>query len=137
MLSLPNGLNIPGLFAPRPANNAPVTFRAGKCEMVPQPNGKFMVSADRKRGSITVEKGSDGMIKFRWTNIGNNQADQPLFLLPNDCVFKKAKTGREGDRVYMLKFNGTKEYKMFWMQSTDTSKDEDIVKKVNDVLSTP
>ena len=46
--------------------------------------------------------------------------------------FKRVKTGREGDRVYMLKYlSSSGQRYMYWMQDKAVEKDSDIVAKVN------
>ena len=38
-----------------------LTIKAGKCELEATPNGKFKVTADIRKGQITVTRGSDGL----------------------------------------------------------------------------
>ena len=38
-----------------------LSFKAGKCELEPLPNGKFTVRADIRRGQVTIVKGNDGL----------------------------------------------------------------------------
>lgn len=54
-----------------------------------------------------------------------------------DCEFKKVKTGREQDRVYMLKYMSGGQRLMYWMQNKSTEKDEELVKKINDLFNNP
>ncbi len=127
-----------GMGAPATPAPTKVTFRAGKCQLVQQPNGKYQVTADVRRGSVTLEKTPDGMINFWWTNTVTSQKEDERFIMgPNECTFKKVKTGREGDRVYMLKFTGLgAQTMMYWMQHIDPARDEENVKKFTELLST-
>lgn len=115
-------------------------FRAGKCQLTLQPNGKFLVSADLRRGQIQLVRGADTLLHFRWANFATGAVEDDRIVMPGDCIFKKVKTGRSDDRVYMLKFHynsNNQNRLMFWFQNKDISKDEEVVKKVNDLLNNP
>lgn len=145
LLPLPN-LNMQSLFpsaAARAAqgNNALVQFPAGKCVLTQLSTGKYQVSADMRRGQIQLVKGSDNILHFKWIILSNGKAeDDRMVFSGTDCKFKKVNTGRESDskdRVYMLKFASDRIPLMFWMQDPDTSKDEEVVKKVISLLANP
>ena len=65
-----------------------------------------------------------------------NTAEDDRIVLAGDCVFKKVTTGRENDRVYMLKFSPTQRY-MYWLQDKFTDKDEENIKRVNELIQNP
>lgn len=137
-------LNMQSLFptpAARGAAQAPslLQFNAGKCVLTPQTNGKFMVSADPRRGQIQLTKGIDGILHFKWVNLVNGNVEDDRMVMGGDCSFKRVKTGRENvkDRVYMLKFAGNSKPLMYWMQDVENTKDEENVKKTNDLLTYP
>jgi hypothetical protein len=110
-------------------------FRAGKCQMSPLPNGKFLVSADLRRGQVSLVKGSDALVHFRWSNFSNGSVEDDRIIMPGEAVLKRVKAGTENDRVFLLKFQyGNNNRLMFWMQDKDPSKDAEIFKKMNDYL---
>jgi hypothetical protein len=121
-----------------PQRNAPrqppslVSFKAGKCVFSPrQPNGKFLVTPDKRRGTVSFSKLGDGLYHFQWTNRSSGQVETDLIIMPDDADFKKVKNGREGDRVYMLKFrSGNRDPLMFWMQDKSPEKDVENVNKL-------
>jgi hypothetical protein len=116
-----------------------VQFRAGKCQLAQQANGKFLVSADLRRGQVSLVKGSDNLLHFRWSNFSTGAIEDDRIIMAGEGLFKRVKTGRDSadDRVYMLKFISGGQPLMFWMQDKDTSKDEEIVRKVNETLKNP
>lgn len=111
-------------------------FRAGKCHMSPLQNGKFQVTAEPRRGQVTLSRENDGLLHFKWSNLSTGAVEEDRIVMPGESIFKKVKTGREtGDRVFMLKFTSGNQRLMYWMQNKDSSKDEEIVKKANDALN--
>jgi hypothetical protein len=42
--------------------------------------------------------------------------EENKIIFPNQVVWKKVKTGRDSDRVFILKFTSGDERSMFWMQ---------------------
>lgn len=110
-----------------------VSFNAGLCVIGgSNSNGKINVTADPRKGKITLGKGNDGQMHFKWTDRMNGQCEVDRMVFPGDVDFKKAKTGREHDRVYLLKFVGTSQRLMFWMQDKSSDKDQDNCAKINE-----
>lgn len=60
---------------------------------------------------------------------------QDFIIFPNDAKFIKVNTGREGDRVYLLQYNNSTRRFFFWMQNKDSSKDDELTKKLNDNMN--
>lgn len=117
-------------------NSVLLKFNAGKCQLEPQGN-KFLVSPDIRKGRIVLSRSSDGLISFRWENrMSNNASEDERIIFPNEAKFKKVKTGRDNDRVYVLQFEEGQRH-MFWMQEKDNSKDNEYVTKLNDFLNNP
>lgn len=58
-------------------------------------------------------------------------------VFAGEYIFKKVKTGREGDRVYMLKYLSGTVRLMFWLQDKGAEKDAELIQKVNDCLANP
>lgn len=132
------------LFPSLPRNAGPAAllqFKAGKCNMTQQPNGKYLVSPDLRKGTLTLVRGTDGVLHVKWTDRGSNVVVDDIIVFPNETEFKKVKTGVDADRVYVLKWktnaagaNVNRRY-IFWMQLKDSSLDEENVKKVNEELN--
>lgn len=124
-----------------PATQAPVVqFRAGKCTMSSaQPNGKYLVTPDPRSGRVSLSKGNDGLMHFKWTNALTNTVEDDRIVFPGEYTFKKVNTGRSdtADRVYMLRYSTGQQRLMFWMQERSPDKDEEVVKTLNDFLLNP
>jgi hypothetical protein len=120
-------------------NAAPalVSFKAGKCNMTRQPNGKFNVTADTRKGTLALVTGNDGLLHFQWTDRSSNIVVDNFIMMANEATFTKVNTGRENDRVYLLKWNNSTRRMMYWMQTKDPKNDTDNVKKVADTLAAP
>lgn len=118
-----------------PQNQNLVQFRAGKCQLTPRPNGKFLISADLRKGQVTITRGPDGLVRFKWSNFTTGVVEDEPIVMPGESIFKKVKSPRPEDRVYILKFHQGDRRIMIWMQEKDSSKDEELVRKINDSLN--
>jgi hypothetical protein len=115
-----------------------IKCRAGKMILsTVQENGKFNVTADPRRGEISLIKGNDGIVRFKWTNTVNNIVEDDRMVFPGENIFKRVNTGRTTDRVYMLKYLSGSQRLMYWMQAKSPEKDEDFLGKVNDYINNP
>jgi 26S proteasome regulatory subunit N13 len=116
-----------------------VSFKAGKCFLSDsQSNGKFQVTPDtKKRGKIELCKGTDGMLHLRWLDRANGRVEDDRLVFPGELTFKKCKTGRENDRVYVLKFGTGSTPMLFWMQDKSAEKDNENVSKLNEYANNP
>jgi len=124
--------------AQTPGEKPLLEFKAGKCAMVSQEDGEFMVTPEEKRGNIAIVKG-EGYVYFRWIDRSSNQMDVNCnwIVFQNSVVFKKINTGREEDRVYLLKWKDENRRLMFWMQDKSADKDEENCKQVNELFNNP
>lgn len=130
------------------------TFKAGKMNPVLQENGKYLVTADSRRGQISLiyELGSrssgsnsnsgggsgNGILKFEWKDRRTRSVIDSLTIFPEDrCTFTPVPTGREGDRVYLLQFGNNPDRRFFfWMQDKyEDGLDENNCKQANTFLS--
>lgn len=123
-----------------------VSFKAGKMIAEVQQNGKYMVTADPRRGTLEVSwtpagssgngggssnnasgggsggGSSNGMLKLEWKDRRTRAVVDSIKVFPEDeCTYSKVMTGtgpeREGDRVYLLQFGNQSERRFFfWMQ---------------------
>lgn len=109
-------LSILGGAAPRPAARANpsstektiLSFKAGKMNTELQPNGKYMVSPDKRRGQInlvwtTTNASSGGQLTVQWKDRRTMATvnTYPIFQSDN-ATFEKVQTGNDADRVYLL-----------------------------------
>lgn len=118
-----------------------VQLNAGKCQLSERTaNNKYQVTADNRRGQITLTRGNDGILHFKWINKANGTVeDDRMIMSGGEATFKKVKTGRQdpNDRVFMLKYFAGGKPLMYWMQDVDASKDDELVAKVNEYLNNP
>ncbi len=130
-MNLLNGMGGMGRSAPAPEL---LKFKAGQCDMVPLGGGRFKVTPNKAAGVIKLEKSFDGSIVFSWTNTMTNRVENKKNVFPGAASFKKVKTGRPDDRVYMLHFLGDSPDSpklMFWLQDKDASTDAENVSNFN------
>lgn len=116
-----------------------VEFKAGRCNLAPQSNGKFLVTPDKTSGQITLSYDQSGRtFNFNWSSRTDGNKDSRV-LVQSQANLKKINTGTATDRVYTLKFsnNGPAQPLVFWLQDKDSSKDEESIKKVNDYINDP
>ncbi|KAI5476718.1 26S proteasome complex ubiquitin receptor, subunit Rpn13 [Pseudohyphozyma bogoriensis] len=110
-----------------------VTFKAGRAHRRGDTN---WVDPVEGRGLVYLEE-ADGLLHFCYKNLQTNSTDEDaggldLLLFPGDASFSRAK-GASG-RVNVLKFASSSHRHFFWCQDVDDSKDEEIVKKVNELM---
>lgn len=128
-----------------------LSFKAGKMNTTLQPNGKYLITPDPRRGTITLSwhssgassstnnssssSGSNnGILKFEWTDRRTRTQVDSLSIFPVDNVtYNKIDTGRPKDRVYLLQYGSSTDQMFFyWMQDKeDGNEDEDNCVKVN------
>lgn len=126
--------------APRPGTrgNSLVEFKAGKMNMVgPNADGKFQCSADKRKGSVTLVSTPDQLLHFRWTDRTSGQVVDDRIIFPGDATFKSVNTGKDEERVFVLKMNSGGAPMMFWMQDKSNEKDKENVDKLNDMMTNP
>lgn len=106
--------------------------------MVQQDGGDFLVTPLEQRGKIAIVKG-EGYVYFRWIDRSTNQMDVNCnwIVFQNSVIFKKIKTGRDEDRVYLLKWKDENRRLMFWMQEKSNEKDDENCKQVNELFNNP
>jgi 26S proteasome regulatory subunit N13 len=115
-----------------------ISFKAGKCVISErQSNGKFSVTPDKRRGTLSMSKSPDGLMHFRWTDRSTGTLEDHRIVFPDEVSFKKVKTGRETDRVYLLKFTHAQQHLMFWMQDKSSDKDAENAGKINEYANNP
>ena len=123
---------------PGTQGNSLVEFKAGKMNMVgPNADGKFQCSADKRKGSITLVSTPDQLLHFRWTDRTSGQVEDDRIIFPGDATFKSVNTGKDEERVFVLKMSSGGAPMMFWMQEKSNEKDKENVDKLNDMMTNP
>lgn len=106
-------------------------FKAGKMQM----KGTTVKPIDKK-GLVYIHRADDNLMHFCWKDRTSGQTEDDLIIFPDDTEFKKVSQCTTG-RVYVLKFRSSKKVLFFWLQEPSEDKDEEICKKVNDLLNNP
>lgn len=118
-----------------------LSFKAGKMDTVLQPNGKYLITADPRRGEINLVFEMPSTLKLEWKDRRTRQVavtDSWLVIPEDRCTFGPVPTGREkNDRVYLLQFGSNPDRRFFfWMQDNPADlTDEDNGREINTYLS--
>jgi 26S proteasome regulatory subunit N13 len=112
-----------------------VSFKAGKCDLALQENGKYLVTPDTRRGQVNLKYNDDHDLVWEWfdrremTVVDTLTLKEPTKLEKSSLPPKASDT----DRVYHWKLEN--EWKMVWLQ--DKEEDPALIAKVNEVLKRP
>ncbi|EGZ10305.1 hypothetical protein PHYSODRAFT_564524, partial [Phytophthora sojae] len=115
--------------------NELVSFNAGKMTVKPTANGKFLVTPQLEKGKVCLSRGDDQLLHFQWVDRQTGASPEDFIIFPDDAHFAKVDTGRPEDRVFILQYKNSSRRFFFWMQNKDASRDEELVKKVNDCMN--
>lgn len=115
----------------RSGNKNLVEFKAGKMTM----KGS-MVHPDNRKGQLYVYQSDDSLMHFCWKDRTSGVVEDDLIIFPDDCEFKHVSQCKTG-RVYLLRFKSSNRKFFFWLQDIKTDKDEELCKKINEVLNNP
>mmetsp|Transcript_18457 Transcript_18457/g.26947 ORF Transcript_18457/g.26947 Transcript_18457/m.26947 type:complete len:431 (+) Transcript_18457:64-1356(+) len=142
--------SVPGVSSNRRENEPKtlLSYKAGKMIATRQPNGKYMVTADPRRGTLEVNwtaasgSSSAGVLKLEWRDRRTRAVVDSLTIFPeDDCTYSKVSTGagRDGDRVYLLQYGNASDRRFFfWMQEKEEgNQDEDLCIKINTFMADP
>ncbi|XP_036334195.1 LOW QUALITY PROTEIN: proteasomal ubiquitin receptor ADRM1 homolog [Rhagoletis pomonella] len=108
-----------------------VEFRAGRMNMI----GK-MVHPDARKGMVYLTQSEDGLMHFCWKDRATGKVEDDLIVFPDDFEFKRVEQCKTG-RVYVLKFKSSSRRMFFWMQEPKTEKDEELCRRVNELMNNP
>jgi len=108
-----------------------VEFKAGKMNLKNK-----MVHPDKRKGLVYVYQSDDSLMHFCWKDRTSGIVEDDLMIFPDDVEIKKVSQCTTG-RVFLMKFKSSNKKFFFWMQETDSEKDEKLWKKVNDSLNNP
>ena len=115
-----------------------VEFKAGKMLLTgPNSAGKFNCTADKRKGTVSLVSTPDSLLHFRWTDRTSGNVEDDRIIFPGDATFKSVKTGRDDDRVFLLKLNSGGPNFMYWMQEKTSEKDKENVDRLNDLMTNP
>lgn len=127
-----------------------ISFKAGKMNAERQQNGKYLITADPRRGTIEVNwtpsssssssSSSSGELKIEWKDRRTRAVVDSLTIFPSDdCTYSKVETGNDKDRVYLLQYGNVSERRFFfWMQDKEEGNlDEDHCVKINTYMADP
>lgn len=89
------------------------------------------VKADNREGKVRVFKEGPAKI-IVWSDYRTGKVDEGLYTFPLMAAFEKVK--QSSGRIYILRYFGSDRRFFFWMQE-DPSKDEDICKRVNELIN--
>ncbi|CAF0966492.1 unnamed protein product [Didymodactylos carnosus] len=122
-----------GGAANRPSSRNLVEFKAGKMHL----RGN-MVHPDKRKGLVYLHQGNDTLMHLCWKDRGssNSAPEDDLVIFPDEIEFKKVTQNTTG-RVYILKWKNAARKLFFWMQEPKEDKDEELCKKINDLLNHP
>lgn len=95
------------------------------------------MTPDLKKGRISLHKGGDNLIHFKWTDRSTNTVSSDLIVFADEVVFKRVVTGTPTDRVFMLKWKIGDRREMFWMQDKRTDNDSENCEKINRFINNP
>ncbi|XP_076044667.1 regulatory particle non-ATPase 13 isoform X3 [Oratosquilla oratoria] len=108
-----------------------VEFRAGKMYL----KGK-MVHPDKRKGQVYLYQADDSLMHFCWKDRTTGTVEEDLIIFPDDCEYVKITQCSTG-RVYLLKFKSINRKLFFWMQEPKVEKDDELARKVNELLNNP
>jgi len=151
LLAMFGGAGLPNVRSDRGSNEGKeiITLKAGRMTTELQPNGKYMVTGDPKRGDISLTYHSSTSssasttptLKWEWKDRRNRTTVDDLTFMPSDTTsdnnisFTKVTTGREDDRVYLLSYKNTDTRYFYYMQEKEKDEDIDNAVIVNQYLS--
>lgn len=140
LLAMLGGAGLPGPSSSRREEEGKtiLSFKAGKMDPVLQPNGKYLITADPRRGEVNLVFDLPSTLKFEWKDRRTRAVVDSFLVIPEDnCTFTGVPTGREGDRVNLLQFGSNPDRRFFfWMQdNVADGTDEANMKQVQTFLT--
>ncbi|KAI9315858.1 proteasome complex subunit Rpn13 ubiquitin receptor-domain-containing protein [Dichotomocladium elegans] len=109
-----------------------VEFNAGKC--IREGN---MIKPDLRKGIVYMDQSDDQLMHFYWKERRASEPEEvDLIIFPDEAEMVRVDECTTG-RVYLLKFKSSNQKLFFWMQSKSDEKDEEVVKRVNQLVNDP
>lgn len=102
-----------------------VSFRCGliNSDAIPGDSTKLRMRADPRKGELRLMRSFDGVLTLEWRDRTTGNPIHSWMVFPGDISFKRIKTGRDGDRVFELKFTAAGDNRrfFFWMQKGEAA----------------
>ncbi len=90
------------------------------------------VKPDSRLGKVQILREGPAKV-FQWLDRETGQADEGVYLFAQQAIFEKIK--QSSARVYVLRYFGSDQRYFFWLQEDDPSKDEELCRKINDLIN--
>ncbi|KAJ3042689.1 adhesion regulating molecule 1 [Rhizophlyctis rosea] len=107
-----------------------VEIRAGKCT-----RSGTTVTPDERKGLLFLRQ-EDDLMHLYWKDRKTNATEDDLIIFPHEAQLHKVTQVTDG-RVYVLKFQSSSQKLFFWLQEPKTDKDEELIKKINNLINNP
>jgi len=108
-----------------------VQFRAGKMNKT-----GTTVTADPRKGKLVI-KWEEGLLHWQWKTRPEDRVEDDLIIFPEDLKAEWVPECTSG-RVFLFRFSSDPSKKVFiWLQEPNEDKDEELLKKLNEVLKSP
>ncbi|KAI9344124.1 proteasome complex subunit Rpn13 ubiquitin receptor-domain-containing protein [Pilaira anomala] len=119
------------LFPTTQRNNHLVEFNAGKCIREGD-----LLKPDTRKGVIYMDQSDDQLMHFYWKERKSSEPEDDFIIFPDEAELLRVDQCTTG-RVYILKFKSSSQKVFYWMQSKKSEKDEELVKRVNQLINDP
>ncbi|CAM9920523.1 unnamed protein product [Ascophyllum nodosum] len=106
-------------------------------EVADKGNDVYHITPNLRKGTISLFKGQDDqLMHFSWKERPSGTVVDDIIILAEEAVYKKVNTGTDGDRVYLMEIAGNRRF-FYWMQDKNSEKDEENMKRVNELTNSP
>jgi hypothetical protein len=106
-------------------------FKAGK---LLRSTGNLL-TADKRKGLVFVKvSADDSLLHVCWKERNSEQVEDDFIVFPEEAEFVKIPQCTTG-KAYVLKFKTSAQRLFFWLQESEEFKDDDLVKKFNDLIN--
>lgn len=113
-----------------------VEFKAGICDFS---LAETKVIPDKRKGKLIITQSPAGELKLQWKLRPSGTVDWHRLLLAGSATWEKVPECTTG-RCFLLRFkqgNAMNKLKFFWMQEPKDDKDEEYLKKINEIIENP
>jgi len=116
--------------------SALLTMKAGKMQLAGS-----TVTPDARKGVVMIRKSEDGLMHFVWKDRTTNNVEDDLIIFHGDAQLKHVPQCKDGFAMLLEFATGRRLF--FWSQESrkkgsswdDVSKEQDLMRKANDVLN--
>ncbi|KAJ3297073.1 adhesion regulating molecule 1 [Borealophlyctis nickersoniae] len=107
-----------------------VEIKAGKCT-----REGSMVKPEAKKGLLYLTQSEDSLMHLCWKDRKTNAVEDDLIIFPEEAELLRVT--QSAGRVYVLKFKTSSQRLFFWVQEPKADKDEETIKKFNNLINNP